>query len=66
MPGPLKPQGKLSFFAGLKLCANPKHQDRDFFQGRLEAGWGFCGYVEVAFEGQAGAGYGAFVEEAAD
>src|SRR5437899_2034393 len=32
----------------------------------LEAGWGFCGYVEVAFEGKAGAGDGAFVEDAAD
>ena len=30
-----------------------------------EAGWGFGGYVEVAFEGDTGAGYGAFVEEAA-
>ena len=32
---------------------------------QLEAGWGFGGYFEVLFEGQAGAGYGAFVEEAA-
>jgi len=32
----------------------------------LEAGWVFAGYVEVAFEGEAGAGDCAFVEETAD
>ena len=32
----------------------------------LEAGWVFLRYVEVLFESQAGAGYGAFVEETAD
>ena len=33
---------------------------------RLEAGWVFLGYVEVAFHGEAYACDGAFVEEAAD
>jgi len=32
----------------------------------LEAGWVFLGYFEVIFEGEAGTGDGAFVEEAAD
>jgi hypothetical protein len=31
----------------------------------LEAKWVFAGYVEVLFEGEAGAGEGAFAEEAA-
>jgi hypothetical protein len=41
----------------------PLHINR---RNALEAGWVFAGYVEVAFEGEAGAGDGAFVEEAAD
>ena len=32
----------------------------------LEAGWVFLCDVEVAFEGEACTGYGAFIEEAAD
>src|ERR1700752_4533345 len=38
----------------------------DGFAFWLKAGGIFAGYVEVLFEGQAGAGDGAFVEEAAD
>ena len=40
-----------------------------FVRGRLsfwlEAGWGLGGHVECVFEREAGAGYCAFVEEAA-
>ena len=37
-----------------------------YSETELEAGWIFAGYVEVLFEGKAGSGDGAFVEEAAD
>ena len=36
------------------------------FPWRLKARWVFLRYVEVAFEGKAGTGDGAFVEDAAD
>ena len=52
--------------ARAKALLESKRTRRRLVQRRLEAGWVFAGYVEVALEGEACVCDGAFVEEAAD
>ena len=79
MGGEKRPEsrGSMSLFGVLRLrlpqetAPNSAQDDEfnyenNFWDRTLEAGWVFVRYVEVIFEGEAGAGYGAFVEEAAD
>jgi hypothetical protein len=63
--GNSKGKGEIQGFFTTFRMTTLKQAARHLFAYVLEAGWGFGGYVESVFEGDADAGYGAFVEEAA-